>query len=224
MSIIDELLRGKKSPMTSAPSETSEASGTSGPEPLAPPAPPNPFAALKKMNLGGGAALPKIALKSISAKSAAVDSQLDAINNTGLVVGGAIPTRYTPSTPSIQPSLDPELAAEADKPIRHYKEQVKVWADQPAVQTLYNNLLKLVESLQTDEIGNEFYKTMQYLELNPELRQLLLPHDVSLLVKAIQASTGRVIKKKVERSVKATVKAKRLTDMENMMGDMSFGI
>lgn len=185
----------------------------------------NPFAALSA-SVARANSKPAPAIdfnKRIPVKTNSGNIDLSDITSMQMTVGegsldDAIERANSADAP-VAPSLDPDLENEHNKAINYYEEQIAFHADNPVVRTLFNHLRTICEELRTPDITEAFHDTMQYLDANSELHDLLKPHDIGLLVQAIQASTGRVIAKKTERQKKTSERKKRQNMFADMLGD-----
>jgi len=104
------------------------------------------------------------------------------------------------------------------------------WPDQdpdadmsePANQ-LRAHLHTLAQSLNTEDVSDAMMRVYKFLDENPNMKDILLPEDIQLCIKALQQSTNTTIAKKQERK---QTRSKRTEAVENLAGelaDLGFG-
>lgn len=221
---LDELLKKKSKEPEQAPaaSDTKTVSEPA-PETDTTPAPFDPFAALR--NKVAMRPAPARVPKTLTPDQAAVkqvENQMAEISSMPMAFGDmTMQAESTAKAPApVEPTQDPELKSQHQQAIHYYQQQVDRYQDNVVIQTLYNHLLTVTKSLRTPEITDAFHTAAEYIAQNPELRPLLKPFDIGQLVQALQASTGRVIAKKTERTAKTTAKKKNMAMLESMFDGM----
>ena len=83
-------------------------------------------------------------------------------------------------------------------------------------------LIELSDKLLTDDVSHAMQRIMVFLHENPAMADTLLPEDIGLCVKALQASHGVVIAKKTANKKKTTVKKAKIDDMAADLADLGF--
>jgi len=92
---------------------------------------------------------------------------------------------------------------------------------EPANQ-MRSMLKDLADKLLTDDVSHAMQRIMVFLHENPAMADTLLPEDIGLCVKALQASHGVVIAKKTANKKKTTVKKAKIDDMAADLADLGF--
>lgn len=106
---------------------------------------------------------------------------------------------------------------------------VTSWPDNTATQydgnqqeNLRRHLAAVKSALVTDEISDALTRCMQFIHQNPDMRDLLLPEDVGLLVQALSSSAAVVISRKQENKTVAKKRQAVAQDVMNDLADLGF--
>ena len=89
----------------------------------------------------------------------------------------------------------------------------------PANQ-LRAHLIDLAKLLVTDDVSNAMQRVMVFLHDHPETKDLLVPEDVQLCVKALQASSGVTIAKKTARKSTTNKRQTAVDDLASELADI----
>lgn len=95
--------------------------------------------------------------------------------------------------------------------------------DEGTFREQLNGYLQEIEtSLDVPDIGNAMRRCMIFIQNNPDMKHLLLPDDVHLLVRALKSSSNIVFNASVSRETKSTNSKKLASKVADIMGDFSF--
>jgi hypothetical protein len=92
--------------------------------------------------------------------------------------------------------------------------------DAEQMRSLLNNLSQLLGS---DAVSDALLRTMQFLEQHPDCRAILMPEDIGLCVKALQASHGVILSEKVNNSTKRGAQKQKVAEETAALMDLGFG-
>lgn len=83
-------------------------------------------------------------------------------------------------------------------------------------------LNELSHVLLTEDVSHAMQRIMVFLHENPNLKDTLLPEDIGLMVKSLQASHGVVIAKKTANKKKTSVKKEKVEGLAADLADLGF--
>jgi len=91
-----------------------------------------------------------------------------------------------------------------------------------ATQELRMHLNELSTKLVTHEVSDVLLRCMQFLDTNPSMREILLPEDIGLLVKALQSSAGVIITQKETKSKTKTARQEKVNEFADAFASFGF--
>lgn len=130
-------------------------------------------------------------------------------------------TMQTPATTGpapIAPDIERALAQEFNFPGQDEQSQEDI------AKTMREMFQALHDNLGGDKVSENLDRVLKHIHQHPFLRDVIQPDDVHLISKAVQASSGFVIQKKVERKSKTS--AKKVQDdalMNAMLSGLTMG-
>ena len=129
--------------------------------------------------------------------------------------------------PFIPPATDPAGIMAMDLSIIN---DVATWPADPTyamgatdaeqMRSLLNTLAALLNS---NDVSDALLRTMQFLEQHPDCRAILMPEDIGLCVKALQASHGVILSEKVNNSTKRGAAKQKVAEETAALMDLGFG-
>lgn len=91
-----------------------------------------------------------------------------------------------------------------------------------ATQELRGHLNELSAKLVTHEVSDVLLRCMTFLDTNPAMREILLPEDIGLLVKALQSSAGVIITQKETKSTKKSARQEKVNELADAFASFGF--
>ncbi len=85
---------------------------------------------------------------------------------------------------------------------------------------LQASLADLQIALKSDDVATALYDTKVFIDTNPATKDLLMPEDINLFVKALQSSHSIVIAKKTTRKASKSVTNTKAEELAATLGDL----
>ncbi|MCK5506774.1 MAG: hypothetical protein KAJ10_16535 [Thermodesulfovibrionia bacterium] len=80
------------------------------------------------------------------------------------------------------------------------------------------HLNAMTAALNDDSLPDNIRRTMDFLDANPQMKDILMPDDVQEIVRACRKSYGGAVKKKVKRRTKKSETERQANEMVDMLG------
>lgn len=142
----------------------------------------------------------------------------------------------TAQTAALSAGIENKYVPPASAPIEDFQNleinlttDVTQWPDNtqtnyPANQQgqLQSYLDNIRTTLVTDDVSDALNRCMTFLHENPDMKDLLLPEDVGLLVQALSQSAAVVVAKKNENKAVAKVRTKKVEDALSDLTELGF--
>lgn len=131
------------------------------------------------------------------------------------LAGASSTPAYTPP-PTTAESVEQTLASEFN-----FTDQPEAFTEE-ATNNMRQMFMVLQKSLGGDKVSDNLNRILTHLHNHPFLRDVLQPDDIHAIAKAVQASNGLTIQKKMERKGKRAANQEEVDAMASMMGNMNF--